>query len=68
MELKTIDDYIYNIKLRNKISSRINYEKRKSKALTTLALKMTKVKLRNYFIKYWRNVKYYKVEQKRQQI
>ena len=60
-DLKMINSYIYNIKLRNKISSRINYEKRKSKAITTLAFKMTKIKLRNYFTKYWRNVKYYRI-------
>ena len=56
-----INSYIYNIKLRNKISKRINYEKRKMKAITTLAFKMNKIKLRNYFTKYWRNVKYYQI-------
>ena len=61
--LKTIDDYIYNVKLRNKIASRINYEKRKTKAITTLAFKMTKIKLRNYFTKYWSNVKSYRLDE-----
>ena len=56
-DLRAVDKYIFNIKMRNKIQSRINYEKRKSKALTALAFRMTKIKLRNYFQKYWSNVK-----------
>lgn len=64
-ELKAVNDFIFNVKLRNQIASRINYEKRKSKALTALALKLQKIKLRNYFIKYWVNVKDITIEKQR---
>lgn len=40
------------------ITKRLNYEKRKMKVLTQLQMKMTKIKLRSYFTKYWCNVKY----------
>ena len=63
-----INSFIYNTKLRNKISSRINYEKRKVKAITMMAFKMNKIKLRNYFMKYWRNTKYHSIEGMRGQI
>ena len=64
-ELKAVNDFIFNVKLRNQITSRINYEKRKSKALTALAFKLQKIKLRNYFIKYWVNVKDITIEKQR---
>ena len=67
-ELKAVNDFIFNIKLRNQITSRINYEKRKSKALTALAFKLQKIKLRNYFIKYWVNVKNMTIEKQRNYI
>lgn len=41
-----------------KITKRLNYEKRKMKILTMLHFKVEKIKLRNYFAKYWYNVKY----------
>ncbi len=56
-ELKAVEKFVFNLKLKNIISNRINYEKRKSKALTILAFRLQKIKLRNYFIKYWANVK-----------
>lgn len=64
-EFKAVNDFIFNVKLRNQITSRINYEKRKSKALTALAFKLQKIKLRNYFIKYWVNVKDITIEKQR---
>lgn len=54
--------------MRNKILSRINYEKRKAKALTALTFKMTKIKLRNYFTKYWANVKNLTIEKLRHDV
>jgi hypothetical protein len=55
LEMKKIDFYLEKVKLRNMISSRINYEKRKVRLITKLQMKMTKIKLRNYFIRYWKN-------------
>lgn len=59
--MRAVSNFLYNMKLKYKITSRINYEKRKSKALTALAFRMTKIKLRNYFTKYWANVKSMKI-------
>lgn len=61
-ELKAVNEFIFNIKLKNKIVSRVNYEKRKSKALTAMAFRLQKIKLRNYFVKYWANVKAQTIE------
>lgn len=67
-ELKAVQDIIFNIKLRNQITSRINYEKRKTKALTTLAFRLQRIKLRNYFTKYWVNVQDLTIEKSRKSI
>ena len=40
-----------------KITRRLNYEKRRAKIMMMLGIKMQKIKLRNYFGKYWANVK-----------
>lgn len=39
-ELAAVQSLIFNIKLRNKIASRIQYEKRKGKALSALAFRL----------------------------
>jgi hypothetical protein len=39
------------------IQQRVKYEKRKVKALTNLQLCMSKIQLRNYFSRYYQNVK-----------
>ena len=61
-------DFLYKMKLRGKIVSKINYEKRKSKILTSLAFKFQKIQLRNYFIKYWANVKSTRIDEQREAV
>jgi len=41
----------------NIITKRVNYEKRKVRIITTLQFNLSKIQLRNYFMKYWDNVK-----------
>ena len=67
-DLLAVDKYLDKLKMRNKVLSRVNYEKRKSKALTALSLRITKIKLRNYFHKYWAHSKGQTVDQLRSQI
>ena len=67
-DIRCVDNYLDKLKMRNKVLSRVNYEKRKSKALTMLAFKMTKIKLRNYFTKYWANTKGITVEKLRSDV
>jgi hypothetical protein len=56
-EERHVKEYIRRIQDQEKITRRLNYEKRKVKILTTFHLKITKIKLRNYFTKYYCNVK-----------
>lgn len=67
-QLMITDNFLYKMKLRGKIVSKINYEKRKSKILTSLAFKFQKIQLRNYFIKYWANVKSTRIDEQREAV
>lgn len=57
-EERYIRYYMQRMQDQELITKRLNYEKRKMKVLTQLQMKMTKIKLRSYFTKYWCNVKY----------
>ena len=50
--------YIERLKDHDKLTRRVNYEKRKVKILTMMGFKIYRIKLRNYFTKYWCNVRY----------
>lgn len=56
-EIKLISNYVEKMKKFHLIQQRVKYEKRKVKALTSLQLSMTKIQLRNYFSRYYQNVK-----------
>ena len=58
IEEKKVRFYMRRLQDQEKITKRLNYEKRKMKILTMLHFKVEKIKLRNYFAKYWYNVKY----------
>ena len=57
IEEKKVRYYMRRLRDQETITKRINYEKRKVKVITMLSIKLDKIILRNYFGKYWHNVK-----------